>query len=111
VVAEAEDGPEAIRRFREHGPDVALIDLHMPGLSGTETIAAIRAEFPEARLIAVSTFESDELVDRALQAGARGYLPKEVARDELLGAIRTVHRGRRYVPAEIANRLRRPYGA
>jgi two-component system NarL family response regulator len=105
VVAEAEDGPEAIRQFREHRPDVVLVDLRMPGMSGTETITAIRAEFPEASLIAVSTFEGDELVYRALQAGARGYLPKKVPREELITAIRTVHRGQRYIPVEIASRL------
>ena len=105
VVAEAEDGPEAIRRYREHRPDVGLVDLRMPGMTGTETITAIRAEFPEASLIAVSTFEGDELVYRALQAGARGYLPKKVPREELLKAIRTVHRGQRYIPVEIASRL------
>lgn len=105
VVAEAEDGPEAIRQFREHRPDVVLVDLRMPGMSGTEAIKAIRAEFPEASLIAVSTFDGDEMVYRALQAGARGYLPKKVPREELLNAIRTVHRGQRYIPVEIASRL------
>jgi two-component system NarL family response regulator len=105
VVAEAEDGPEAIRQFREHRPDVVLVDLRMPGMSGTETITAIRAEFPEAISIAISTFEGDELVYRALQAGARGYLPKKVPREELIKAIRTVHRGQRYIPVEIASRL------
>jgi two-component system NarL family response regulator len=105
VVAEAEDGPEAIRQFREHRPDVVLVDLRMPGMSGTETITAIRAEFPEAISIAISTFEGDELVYRALQAGARGSLPKKVPREELIKAIRTVHRGQRYIPVEIASRL------
>jgi DNA-binding NarL/FixJ family response regulator len=105
VVAEAEDGPEAIRQFREHRPDVVLVDLRMPGMSGTEAIKAIRAEFPEASLIAVSTFDGDEMVYRALQAGARGYLPKKVPREELLKAIRTVHHGQRYIPVEIASRL------
>jgi two-component system NarL family response regulator len=105
VVAEAEDGPEAIRQYREQRPDVVLVDLRMPGMSGTETIAAIRADFPEASLIAVSTFDGDELVYRALQAGARGYLPKKVPREELINAIRTVHRGQRYIPVEIASRL------
>jgi two-component system NarL family response regulator len=105
VVAEAEDGPEAIGRFREHRPDVALVDLRMPGMSGTDAIAAIRAEFPDARLIAVSAFEGDELVYRAFQAGARGYVPKKVPGEELLKAIRAVHGGQRYLPGDIGGRL------
>jgi two-component system NarL family response regulator len=105
VVAEAEDGPEAIRRFREQRPDVALVDLRMPGMSGTDTLAAIHAEFPDANLIAVSAFDGDELVHRAFQAGARGYLPKKVPGEELLKAIRAVHGGQRYVPAEMASQL------
>lgn len=105
VVAEAEDGPEAIRRFREHRPDVSLVDLRMPGMSGTEAIAAIRAEFPDARLIAVSAFEGDDLIYRALEAGALGYLPKKVPGEELLKAIRTVHGGQRYVAGDIGSRL------
>jgi two-component system NarL family response regulator len=105
VVGEAEDGPEAIRRFREQRPDVALVDLRMPGMSGTEAIEAIRAEFPDARLIAMSAFEGDDLVYRAFQAGARGYLPKKVPGEELFKAIRGVHAGQRYVPEDIGGRL------
>ena len=105
VVAEAEDGAEAIRRFREERPDVALVDLRMPGMAGTDAIAAIHAEFPEARLIAMSAFDGDDLVHRAFQAGARGYLPKKVPGEELLKAIRGVHAGRRYVPEDIGGRL------
>lgn len=105
VVAEAEDGPEAIRRFREQRPDVALVDLRMPGMSGTEAIATIRAEFPDARLIAMSAFEGDELAARAFEAGARGYVPKTVPGEELLKAIRAVHSGQSYVPPDIGGRL------
>jgi two-component system NarL family response regulator len=105
VVAEAEDGPEAIRRFREQRPDVALVDLRMPGMSGTDTLAAIHAEFPEANLIAVSAFEGDDLVYRAFEAGARGYVPKRVPGEELLKAIRAVHGGQRYVPEEMTREL------
>jgi two-component system NarL family response regulator len=105
VVGEAEDGSEAIRRFREQRPDVALVDLRMPGMSGTEAIEAIRAEFPDARLIAMSAFEGDDLVYRAFQAGARGYLPKKVPGEELLKAIRAVHGGQRYVPGDIGVRM------
>jgi two-component system NarL family response regulator len=105
VVGEAEDGPEAIRRFREQRPDVALVDLRMPGMSGTEAIEAIRAEFPDARLIAMSAFEGDDLVYRAFQAGARGYLPKKVPGEELFKAIRGVYGGQRYVPEDIGGSL------
>jgi DNA-binding NarL/FixJ family response regulator len=105
VVAEAEDGEEALRRFREHRPDVGLIDLRMPGMDGIDAIGAIRKEFPQANLVALSTYKGDEFVYRALQAGARGYLLKNIPGDQLLDAIRTVHGGKRYIPAEIATRL------
>jgi two-component system NarL family response regulator len=105
VVAEAEDGPEAIRRFREQRPDVALVDLRLPGMSGTDAITAIRAEFPDARLIAVSALESDDLVSLAFQAGARGYVPTKVPGEELVKAIRAVHGGQRYLPEDIGGRL------
>jgi two-component system NarL family response regulator len=105
VVAEAEDGPEAILRFREQRPDVALVDLRMPGMSGPDAITAIRAEFPDARLIAVSALESDDLVSLAFQAGARGYVPKKGPGEELLKAIRAVHGGQRYLPGGIGGRL------
>ena len=105
VVAEAEDGEEAVRKFREHRPDVALIDLRMPGMDGIEAIGTIRKEFPQANLVALSTYKGDEFVYRALQAGARGYLSKNIPGDQLLDAIRTVHGGRRYIPAEIATCL------
>jgi two-component system NarL family response regulator len=105
VVAEAEDGEEAVRRFREHRPDVTLMDLRMPGMDGIEAIGTIRKEFPQANLLALSTYKGDEFVYRALQAGARGYLLKNIPGDQLLDAIRTVHGGRRYIPAEIATHL------
>ncbi len=105
VAAEAEDGEEAVRKFREHRPDVALIDLRMPGMDGIEAIGAIRKEFPQANLLALSTYKGDEFVYRALQAGARGYLLKNIPGDQLLDAIRTVHDGKRCIPAEVATGL------
>jgi two-component system, NarL family, response regulator len=105
VVAEAEDGPEALHGFREQRPDVALVDLRMPGMSGTDAIAAIRAEFPQARLIAMSAFDGADLAYRAFQAGACGYLPKKVPAEELLRAIRRVHAGHGYAPEEIRGGL------
>jgi DNA-binding NarL/FixJ family response regulator len=105
VVAEAVDGEHAIELFRKHKPDVTLMDIRMPGLNGIEAIAAIRQEFPRARLIALSTFGGDEDVRRALSAGAACYLTKEVLHDELLKAIRAVHAGQTYLPAGVAATL------
>lgn len=105
VAGEAENGQEAIRRFRELTPDVTLMDLRMPGMSGVATIEAIRAEFPNARMIVLSTFDTDEDVYRAVRAGAQGYLLKEAYLHELVDAIRTVHAGGRRIPSAIAERL------
>jgi DNA-binding NarL/FixJ family response regulator len=105
VVAEAADGVQALTLFRQHRPDVTLMDLRMPGSGGVETIIAIRKEFPEARIIVLTTFDGDEDIFRAIQAGARGYLLKGMNADELIDAIQTVHRGKSRIPAVVAERL------
>jgi DNA-binding NarL/FixJ family response regulator len=93
IVSQASGGKEAIKQFRAHRPDVTLMDLRMPDLNGIDALVAIRAEFPEARIIMLTTFESDEEAQRALIAGARGYLLKSVPPSELLQVIRQVHAG------------------
>jgi len=109
VVAEASNGDQALELFRTHHPDIVLMDLRMPGTStlqgGVETITAIRDEFPEARIIVLTTFDGDEDIFRAIQAGARGYILKGMNADELIDAIQTVHRGRTRIPAAVAERL------
>jgi DNA-binding NarL/FixJ family response regulator len=105
LVAEAEDGREAIQLFRELRPDVTLMDLRMPELDGIGATRAIRAEFPDARIIALTSYDGDQDIYRALEAGVRGYLLKEAAHTTVLGAIRTVHAGRRLMPPEVAARL------
>jgi DNA-binding NarL/FixJ family response regulator len=105
IVAEATNGLQALALFREHRPDIALMDLRMPGAGGVETIIAIRKEFPDARIIVLTTFDGDEDIFRAIQAGARGYLLKGMDADELIDAIQTVHRGKSRIPAAVAERL------
>jgi two-component system NarL family response regulator len=105
IVAEAPDGKQAIDQFRHHKPDVTLMDLRLPNLGGVDAITAIRAEFPAARIIVLTTFDGDEDIYRALQAGARGYLLKGMDADELIEAIRTVHSGKTRIPASVAQRL------
>jgi len=105
VVAEGINGQQAIALYRDHQPAVTLIDLRMPVLGGVEAIAAIRREFPDARLVVLTTYDGDEDIYRSLQAGARGYLLKDVFFEELETAIRTVHAGSRHIPAAIAERL------
>jgi two-component system NarL family response regulator len=105
VVAEASNGVQAVEQFRQHRPDIALLDLRMPGMTGTEAAAAIRREFPEARMIALTTYGGDEDIRRALAAGVQAYLTKDVLHDELLNAIRAVHAGQRYLPAGVAAAL------
>ena len=105
VIAEGTNGQQAIELYREHRPDVMLIDLRMPVLSGVEAIAAIRREFPTARLIVLTTYDGDEDIYRSLQAGAQGYLLKDVFFEDLEEAIRKVHAGSRRIPAEVAERL------
>jgi DNA-binding NarL/FixJ family response regulator len=95
VVAECSNGRDAIQQFRKHRPDVTLMDLQMPEMSGTDAIIAIRAEFPDARIIALSTYAGDVQALRALQAGARGYLLKDAVQEELLNTIRAVQAGKK----------------
>src|SRR5215813_256384 len=105
VVAEAEDGAEAIEKFRLHRPDVTLMDVEMPGLNGIEAINQIRGEFPDARVIVLTTYTGDAKVVRALKAGARAYILKRHVHKELLEAIRAVHAGQKRIPPEIALEL------
>jgi two-component system NarL family response regulator len=105
VVAQCGDGREALDLYRREHPDVVLMDLRLPGLSGVEAILAIRQEFPEARVIVVTTFDSDEDIYRAIQSGAKSYLMKDMSKAEIVGAIRAVHAGRDHLPSAIAERL------
>ncbi len=105
LVAEAGDGAEAVEKFRAHKPDVTLMDLSMPRMSGAEAIQRIVTEFPQARIIAVTTFVGDADVHRALEAGARGYLIKDALRHDVAQAIRAVHKGDKVLPAAVAQRL------
>ena len=102
LVAEAGNGHEAIEQFRTHRPDVTLMDLQMPLMGGGEAIVAIRKEFPDARIIVLTTYSGDVQADRAFKAGAYGYLLKSMLRKELIETIRTVHGGRKRIPPEIA---------
>ncbi|WP_263356737.1 response regulator [Acidicapsa ligni] len=105
VVAEASNGYEAIDIYRAHTPDVTLMDLQLPDLSGIQALIAIRKEFPNARIIVLTTFEDGALAYRALKAGAAGYLLKSGIRKELTDAIRIVHTGQKHIPVEIATDL------
>jgi DNA-binding NarL/FixJ family response regulator len=102
LVAEASDGQEAIDKFRLHQPDVTLMDLQMPTLNGIEAIIGIRSEFPNARIIVLTTYTGDVQVSRALKAGARGYVLKGLVRRELLDTIRAVHAGQKRILPEVA---------
>jgi len=105
LVSQASSGTEAIQQFREHQPDVTLMDLRLPDLSGIDAMIAIRGQFPEARVIMLTTFEGDIEIQRALEAGARGYLLKNMPPRELVEVIRQVHAGKKRVPAEVAAHL------
>jgi DNA-binding NarL/FixJ family response regulator len=105
VVGEASNGFEALKEFRRHRPDITLMDLVMPGMNGVDAIIAIRSEFPEARIIVLTTYAGDVQVLRALKAGARGYLLKGLLRKELLETVRAVQAGRKYIPPEVAAQL------
>jgi len=105
LVAQASNGREAVDSFRRLRPDVTLMDLRMPDMSGIEAITAIRAEFPDARIIVLTTYAGDAQAAAALRAGAAGYLLKNLVRKELLETIRAVHSGKRRVPPEIATEI------
>lgn len=105
VVAEASDGQQAIDLFTAHTPDVTLLDLRLPVIGGVEVLTRIRRQTPNARVIVLTTFDGDEDIYRALQAGARGYLLKGMRTEELMDAIRAVHAGKSRVPAIVAERL------
>lgn len=105
MVAEAATGYEAIQKFRERQPDVTLMDLRLPDMSGIDVLIAVRSEFPEARVIMLTTFEGDVEIQRSLEAGARGYLLKSMPPKELVEGIRQVHQGKKRIPAELAAQL------
>lgn len=109
LVAEASNGRDAIQRFREHKPDVTLMDLRLPDMSGIDSLIAIRAEFPEARIIILTTFAGDVEVQRALESGARAYILKSMPPKELVEVIRQVHAGKKRIPPEIAASLAEHY--
>lgn len=105
VIAEADHGAQALKLYREHRPDLVILDGRLPGMSGVETLIALRAEFPAARVLMLSIDEGEEDIHRALQAGASGYLPKATQLEELLRAIRAIHGGERYLPPALTARL------
>ncbi len=105
LVAQASNGGGAIQTFREHHPDVTLMDLRLPDMSGIDVLIAIRTEFSEARIIMLTTFEGDVEIQRALQAGARGYVLKSMPPRDLVEVIRQVHAGKKRVPTEVATHL------
>ena len=105
LVAEASTGREGVEAFRAHQPDIALMDLQMPDMNGIEAIIAIRGEFPDARIIVLSTYSGDVQVVRALKSGARAYLLKGNVNKELLATIRAVHAGQKRISAEVASDL------
>src|SRR6202158_5827675 len=111
VIAEGINGQQAIDLYRQHKPDVTLIDLRMPVVGGVEAISTIRREFPDARLIVLTTYDGDEDIYRSLQAGAKGYLLKDVFFEELEDAIRKVHAGSMRIPAQVAERLAERVGS
>ena len=107
VVGEAADGVEAIAQFRKHQPDITLMDLRLPRMSGVDAIERIRMETPQARFIVLTTYDGDEDIYRALKAGARAYLLKGMTSEDLIGTIRTVHAARSHIPTAIAETTRR----
>lgn len=105
LIAEASSGSESIEQFRSHLPDITLMDLRMPDMSGIDAVISIRSEFPKARIIILTTFEGDVEIGRALAAGAKGYVLKSMVRKELLDVIRLVHAGKTRIPPSVAEQI------
>jgi DNA-binding NarL/FixJ family response regulator len=105
LVAQASNAVEAVAEFRHHRPDITLMDLRLPGTNGTDALIAIRGEFPQARVIMLTTSDGDGDIQRAMRAGASAYILKSMPKNELLAVIRSVHAGRRHVPPEVAARI------
>ncbi len=105
LVAQAANAVEAMAEFRHHRPDITLMDLRLPGTNGTDTLIAIRGEYPQARVIILTTSDSDGEIHGALRAGAWAYILKSMPKNDLLGVIRSVHAGKRHVPPEVAVRV------
>ena len=105
VIGQAANGKDAVQEFKKHQPDVTLMDLRLPDMSGIDAMIAIRAEFPDARIILLTTFEGDVEIKRALEAGARGYLLKSMPPKELIEVIRQVHAGKKRIPPQLAAQL------
>ena len=105
LVAQAANAVEAMAEFRLHRPDITLMDLRLPGANGTDTLIAIRGEFPRAHIIMLSTSDSDGEIQRAMRSGASAYILKSMQKDELLNVVRSVHAGRRHIPPAVAARL------
>jgi DNA-binding NarL/FixJ family response regulator len=105
LVAQAGNASETLDAFRRHRPDITLMDVRLPGADGIDVLISIRGEFPRARIVMLSTSDSDGDIRRALRSGAAGYLLKSAPRNELLAAVRAVHAGTRYVPTDVAVRL------
>jgi DNA-binding NarL/FixJ family response regulator len=110
LVAQAATGTGAIQMFRQHQPDVTLMDLRLPDMSGIDALIAIRTDFPEARVIMLTTFEGDVDIRRSLEAGARGYMLKNMPPKDLVEVIRQVHAGKKRIPAEVAAHLAEYFG-
>jgi len=110
MVAQAATGSEALQLFRQHQPDVTLLDLRLPDMSGIDVLIALRSEFPEARVVMLTTFEGDVDIRRSLEAGARGYMLKNMPPKELVEVIRQVHAGKKRIPAEVAAHLTEYFG-
>lgn len=105
IVGQASRGREAIQQFHQHRPDVTLMDLRLPDMSGIDAMIAIRADFPEARIVILTTFEGDVEIQRALEAGARGYLLKSMPPKDLVEVVRQVHAGKKRIPPDVAAQL------
>jgi DNA-binding NarL/FixJ family response regulator len=105
LVGQAANGGEAIAQFRTHRPDITLMDIQLPGINGTDALISIRGEFPTARIVILTSSDKDAEISRALTAGACGYALKSMPKTELLSLIRSVHSGKRHIPAEVASRL------